>query len=145
MSQIKFYFILLIAAITTISCNKNDDDDIVVVPPKPYAEQYPLDIAAIEDYLKTNYISEIVNHPGFPDDQDVTIKKIPAGENHPTLWSYLNSPTLPRLSSREVLRGDVTYKIYTLLIREGIPGGTNPAGGEYPCNVDAVFAGYKGT
>nr|WP_315203800.1 FKBP-type peptidyl-prolyl cis-trans isomerase [uncultured Flavobacterium sp.] len=146
MSKIKFYFILLIAAITTFSCNKdNKDDDVVVTPPKPYAEQYSLDIAAIEDYLKTNYISEIVNHPGFPDDQDVTIKKIPAGENHSSLWSYLNSPTLPRLSSREVLRGDVTYKIYTLLIREGVQGGANPTGGEYPCNVDAVFVGYKGT
>jgi FKBP-type peptidyl-prolyl cis-trans isomerase FkpA len=145
MSKIKFYFIFLIATVISISsCNKDDNNSAEVTPPKPYAEQYPKDIAAIEDYLKTNYISEIVNHPGFPDDQDVTIKKIPAGENHSSLWSYLNSPTLPRLSSREVLRGDVTYKIYTLLIREGVQGGTNATGGEYPCNVDAVFVGYKG-
>lgn len=146
MSKIKFYFIVLMAAVTISSCNKNnDDDDIVITPPIPYADQYPKDIAAIEDYLKTNYISEIVNKPGFPEDQDVTIKKIPEGENHPTLWSYLNSPNLPRLTSRNVVYGDVTYKIYTLIIREGVKGGVNPSGGEYPCNVDAVFAGYKGT
>lgn len=145
MSKIKFYFIFLIATVVSISsCNK-DDNNAEVTPPKPYAEQYALDIVAIEDYLKTNYISEVINHPGFPDDQDVTIKKITDAATQPSLWSYLNSSTLPRLTNRDVLYGDVTYKIYTLVIREGIPGGTNPAGGEYPCNVDGVYCGYKGT
>lgn len=147
MSKIKFYFILLTAVVAVSSC-KNDDDNVEVTPPRDYQEQYNADIAAIEEYLKTNYISEIVNKPGFPEDQDITIKEILSGENHPSLWSYLNSPTLPRLSSRNVLIGDVTYKIYTLLVREGIQGGVDPSkqsGGEYPCNVDAVFAGYKGT
>lgn len=144
MSKIKFYFIFLIATVILIgSCNKDSNEP--VTPPKPYAEQYPLDIAAIEDYLKTNYISEIVNHPGFPDDQDITIKKITDAATQPSLWSYLNSATLPRLTSRDVSAHDITYKVYTLLIREGVSGGTVPVGGEYPCNVDAVFAGYKGT
>jgi FKBP-type peptidyl-prolyl cis-trans isomerase FkpA len=143
MSKIKFYFILLIATITIVSCSKDKDEP--VTPPKPFAEQYPIDIAAIEDYLKTNYISEIVNHPGFPDDQDVTIKKITDAATQPSLWSYLDSPTLPRLTSRNVSVHDITYKVYTLLIREGIKGGDKATGGEYPCNVDAVFAGYKGT
>jgi FKBP-type peptidyl-prolyl cis-trans isomerase FkpA len=145
MSKIKFYFILLIATITVISCNNNDNNDIEVVPPKPYTEQYKIDSLAIDDYLKTNYISEVVNNPGFPNDQDVIIKKIDDAATQKSLYSYLNSPTLPRLSSRDVVRGDVTYKIYTLLIREGLQGGANPAGGEYPCNVDAVFTGYKGS
>ncbi|QKJ64568.1 FKBP-type peptidyl-prolyl cis-trans isomerase [Flavobacterium sp. M31R6] len=152
MSKIKFYFILLIATITVISCNK-DDNNVEVTPPIPYAEQYPKDIAAIEDYLKTNYISKIVNHPGFPDDQDVTIEKITNAATQPSLWSYLNSPTLPRLTSRNVDTskelgsplGGVTYKIYTLLIREGVKNSTVNSGGEYPCNVDGVYAGYKGT
>jgi FKBP-type peptidyl-prolyl cis-trans isomerase FkpA len=149
MSKIKFYFILLIATVVTMSsCNKDDNNDVPVTPPKPFDEQYKIDIAAIEDYLKTNYISEIVNNPGFPDDQDVTIKKITDAATQPPLWSYLNSPTLPRLTSRNVVIGTVTYKVYTLLIREGVQGGLNSSslsGGEYPCNVDAVFAGYKGT
>jgi FKBP-type peptidyl-prolyl cis-trans isomerase FkpA len=144
MNKIKFYFILLIAAITTISCNKDDDKE-PVTPPKPFAEQYPKDSLAIDNYLKTNYISEIVNKPGFPEDQDVTIKKITVAATQPSLWSYLDSPTLPRLTSRNVVIGTVTYKVYTLLIREGVKGGVNPAGGEFPCNVDGVFAGYKGT
>jgi FKBP-type peptidyl-prolyl cis-trans isomerase FkpA len=148
MSKIKFYFIFLIATVVLISsCNK-DDDNTEVTPPIPFADQYPKDIAAIEDYLKTNYISEVVDKPGFPEDQDVTIKKINDATTQASLWSYLNSPTLPRLTSRNVVIGTVTYKVYTLLIREGVQGGLNSSslsGGEYPCNVDAVFAGYKGT
>ncbi|MDR6846501.1 FKBP-type peptidyl-prolyl cis-trans isomerase [Flavobacterium granuli] len=145
MNKIKLNFILLIAAVVTISsCNKNDDD-VEVTPPKPYAEQYPIDSLAINNYLKTNYISEIVNHPGFPDDQDVTIKKITDAGTQPSLWSYLNSPTLPRLTFRNVSAHGITYKVYTLLIREGIKGGDKATGGEYPSNVDAVFAAYKGT
>jgi FKBP-type peptidyl-prolyl cis-trans isomerase FkpA len=145
MSKIKFYFILLIATITIISCNNNDDNDVSITPPKPYGEQYDIDIVAIEDYLKTNYISEIVNHPGFPDDQDVTIKKITDAASQPSLWSYLDSPALPRLTSRNVSLHNITYKVYTLVIREGVKGGISPSGGEYPCNLDGVFAGYKGT
>ena len=145
MNKIKFYFIVLIAIFTLNSCNKDDDNDVVITPPRDFAEQYATDIAAIEDYLKTNYISNIVNKPGFPEDQDVTISKITDAATQPSLMSYLNSSTLPRLTSRNVSLHNITYKVYTLLIREGLQGGTNPSGGEYPSNVDAVFAGYKGT
>jgi FKBP-type peptidyl-prolyl cis-trans isomerase FkpA len=144
MNKIKFYFIVLMAVVAISSCNK-DDDNIEVVPPRDYAEQYASDIDSIEKFLNTNYISEIVDKPGFPEDQDITMSVIPAGGNQPSIMSYLNSPTLPRLTSRDVKMGEVTYKIYTLLIREGLSGGTKPTGGEYPCNIDAVFAGYKGT
>jgi FKBP-type peptidyl-prolyl cis-trans isomerase FkpA len=135
---------LITAVVLMSSCNK-DDNNADVTPPKPYAEQYPIDIAAIEDYLKTNYISEIVNHPGFPDDQDVTIKKITDPLTQPSLYSYLDSPTLPRLTSRNVSLHNIIYKVYTLVIREGVKGGAPVSGGEYPSNVDGVFAGYKGT
>jgi hypothetical protein len=141
MSKIKFYFIFLIATVVSISsCNK-DDNNADVTPPKPYAEQYPLDIVAIEDYLKANQFT-VLSNPGFPDDQDVTISKI---TDKPSIWSYLDSPTLPRLTSRDVSLHGITYKVYTLVIREGVKGGTPVSGGEYPSNVDGVFAGYKGT
>jgi FKBP-type peptidyl-prolyl cis-trans isomerase FkpA len=145
MNKFKFYFISLIATIVAVSsCNNDDDDGVELTPPKPYAEQYAIDSLAIDDYLKTNYISNIVNAPGLPEDQDVIIKKITDAATQPSLWSYLNSPTLPRLSSRNVSLHGLTYKFYTLLIREGSKG-TNGVGKEYPSNVDAVFAGYKGT
>ncbi|WP_264563468.1 FKBP-type peptidyl-prolyl cis-trans isomerase [Flavobacterium sp. N3904] len=142
MSKIKFYFILLIATIAVISCNK-DDNSVTPTPVKPYAEQYPIDSLAINTYLKTNYFT-VLNHPGFPDDQDVTITKITPTGNQPSIWSYLNSPTLPKLLSREVYHNKITYKIYYLVIKEGVKD-ANGIGGESPCNVDAVFTGYKGT
>jgi FKBP-type peptidyl-prolyl cis-trans isomerase FkpA len=146
MNKIKFYFIFLITTVVFISsCDDNDNNGATAVPPKPYAEQYAIDSLAIDEYLKTNYISEIVNNPGFPNDQDVTIKKIDNPATQTSLFSYLNSPTLPRLSSRSLKLHGLVYNIYTLVIREGVKGGSKASGGEYPCNVDAVFAGYKGT
>jgi FKBP-type peptidyl-prolyl cis-trans isomerase FkpA len=143
MSKIKFYFILLIATVVTISsCNDDDKKDVVVVPPIPYADQYPVDIAAIEDYLKTNYIT-VLDHPGFTDDQDITITKIPQGGTQPSIWSYTDSPTFPKLLVRNVERHGITYKLYYLVTREGIKD-VNSVGGESPSNADAVFAAYKG-
>lgn len=135
MSQIKFYFILLIAAITTISCNKNDDDDIVITPPKPFAEQYPVDSLMIYNYLKKNYIT-VVDAPGETKDQDVTITPIPTGGTQPSIYSYLNSSTFPKLTFREVDLHGVKYKLYYLVLREG--------SGERPCNVDDVLTSYNG-
>jgi FKBP-type peptidyl-prolyl cis-trans isomerase FkpA len=145
MNKFKFYFILSITTLALFSCSKKKEDEVIFTPPRDYAVQYDADNEAIEGYLKTNYISEIVNNPGFPNDQDVTIKKITDAASQPSLWSYLDSPSLPRLASRNVSLHGITYKVYTLVVREGVKGGSPVAGGEYPCNVDAVFADYKGT
>jgi hypothetical protein len=131
MNKIKFYFILLIAiVVTTSSCNKDNNNDIPYVPPKPYAEQYPIEIAAIEDYLKANYIT-VVNNPGAVNDQDITITKLDA--DHPTsIWDQKVYP----LKSRNVELHGIVYKLYYLVLREGV--------GESPCNVDGVLIAYKG-
>ena len=135
MNKFKFYFIVITASVLFFSCSKNDND-ITIAPPVDYAVQYPIDIALIEDYLKTNYFT-VVNHPGFVDDQDVTIKKIDAGQ--PSIMSYLNADTYPKLLVRNVKMHNVAdgYNIYYLVLRPGV--------GISPCNVDGVLAGYKGT
>lgn len=134
MYKIKFYFILLIATITVISCNKADDPE-PVEPPRDYATQYAAESVLIETYLKTNYIT-VVNNPGMPDDQDVTITLIPEGGTQPSILSYLNSPTYPKLLNRIVKRNGVVYSLYYLVLREGV--------GESPSNVDGVLTAYKG-
>jgi hypothetical protein len=48
----------------------------------------------------------------------------------------LNSTTFPKLLSRPVKLHDITYKLYYLVLREGV--GTSPS------NVDGVLAVYKG-
>ena len=138
MNKFKYYFILLTLTVSISSCSKKKEDE-VVTPPRAYNVQYATDIADIEEYLKTNYIT-VVNHPGFADDQDVTIAKITDAPNQPSIYSYLNSPTYPKLLVREVSKNklihDVPYKIYYLVLRPGI--------GQSPCNVDGVLASYRG-
>jgi hypothetical protein len=129
MSKIKFYIVLFIAAVTINSC-KNDDDDVEITPPRPYDEQYSKDIAMIEDYLKANYIT-VVNAPGETKDQDVTIAKLDA-DHTVSIWDQKEYA----LVSRDVKLHGITYKLYYLILRQGV--------GEKPCNVDDVFASYNG-
>jgi hypothetical protein len=131
MNKFKFYFILLITTVSLFSCSKNDS--ATVEPPRVYSEQYATDLTDIEEYLKTNYIT-VVNHPGFVDDQDVTITKIDAAQ--PSIYSYLDSPTYPKLLVRTVNLNSVDYKLYYLVLRPGV--------GESPCNVDGVLTSYRG-
>lgn len=135
MNKFKYYFILIITTLFLFSCSK-DDDTVETVPLRDYAEQFAADNAAIEEYLKTYYIT-VTNNPGEPDDQDVKIEKITVADPKPSIWSYLNSATFPKLLSREVKLHDITYTMYYLVLREGV--------GESPCNVDGIFAAYKGT
>lgn len=134
MYKFKFYFILTITSLALFSCSKNDDS-IDNTPPREYSVQYATDLTDIEEYLKTYYIT-VTDHAGFTDDQDVTFTKIPTGGSQPTIYSYLNSATYPKLLSKEVSLHDITYKLYYLVLRPGT--------GQSPCNVDGVLAAYKG-
>ncbi len=133
MNKFKYYFIALVATISFFSCSK--DNPVETVPLREYSVQYKTDLATIEEYLKTYYIT-VKNNPGFNDDQDITFTKIPTNGTQPSIWSYLNSSTFPKLLAREVKLHDITYKVYYLVLREG--------NGEKPSNVDAVLASYRG-
>jgi hypothetical protein len=129
MNKFKFYFILSITTISLFSCSKNDDN-AEITPPRDYAVQYATDLTDIEEYLKTYYIEDV------SPDVDTKITKIPAGGTQASVWSYLNNTGFPKLLSREVKLHDITYKLYYLVLREGI--------GQSPSNVDAVLAAYRG-
>ena len=133
MNKFKFYFIVTITTLSLFSCDKNDP--VEITPPRAYAEQYKTDIADIEKYLNTYYIT-VVNNPGKTDDQDVTITKIPDGGTQRSIMSYKDATTYPKLLFRTVKLHDVDYKLYYLVLRPGI--------GESPCNVDGVFTSYRG-
>lgn len=128
MNKFKYYFILFITTITLFSCTK--DEDAIITPPREFAVQYATDLNDIEEYLKNYYIEDI------SPDVDTKIIKIPAGGNKPSIWSYLNSNTFPKLLSREVKLHDITYKLYYLVLREGV--------GQQPSNTDGVLTAYKG-
>ncbi|RTY86104.1 FKBP-type peptidylprolyl isomerase [Flavobacterium sp. GSN2] len=133
MNKFKYYFILLITTISLFSCSK--DEAAEIQPPRDFAVQYATDLTDIEEYLKNYYIT-VVNHAGFPDDQDVSYTKIPAGGSQPSIWSYKDKTTFPKLLSRDVKLHDITYTLYYLVLREGA--------GKSPTNTDAVLASYKG-
>jgi hypothetical protein len=129
MNKFKYYFILMIGVVSLFSCSKNDTP--TVEPLRDYAVQYASDNTDIEEYLKTNYIT-VVNHPGFIDDQDISIVKIPAGGTQKSIWDQ----TTYEIKSRNVSLHDITYKLYYLVLRTGT--------GIAPCNVDNVLSSYKG-
>lgn len=139
MNKVTFYFILSIATLFLFSCDKTDPP-AEPTPPRAYADQYKTDSADIEEYLNTYYIT-VVNNPGKPDDQDVTMTKIPAGGTQRSIKSYdanafVGSTVFPQLWSRDVKLHNITYKLYYLILRPGT--------GESPCNVDGVFTSYRG-
>ncbi|MFL9831589.1 FKBP-type peptidyl-prolyl cis-trans isomerase [Flavobacterium sp. ST-87] len=136
MNKFRYYFILIITTLSLFSCSK-DDNTIEEVPLRDYGEQHAKDNDSIEKYLNNYYIEEITDAPGEPQDQDIKMTKIPEGGTQESIMSLLNSPTFPKLLEKEIKLHDITYKLYYLVLREGV--------GEKPTNVDGVFADYKGT
>ncbi len=128
MNKIKYYFTALITILTLFSCSKNEI--AAETPAKDFGPQYNIEIANIETYLKTYYISNISN------DKDVSFEKIPDGGTQASIYSLLNNPTCPKLLSKDVDLHGITYKLYYLLLSEGT--------GESPCNVDNVLTAYRG-
>ncbi|MEN2402704.1 FKBP-type peptidylprolyl isomerase [Flavobacterium sp. MC2016-06] len=129
MNKLKYYFVLLLAGTAIISCNKSGDDDATVAPLHDYTEQFNTDNANIEEYLNTNYITVTA-------DMDVTMSKITDPSTQPSIMSYLNSASFPKLLLRNIDLHGITYKMYYLVLREGI--------GRSPMNTDGVLTAYKG-
>ena len=126
MNKFKYYFILLIATVSLFSCSKNT----TVTPPRDYTVQNNTDNADIEEYLKNNFIT-VINHPGFNDDQNVTIAPIANGET--SIWDQKTYQLKTRITNIH----NIDYTIYYLVLRQGE--------GDSPCNVDGVLTSYKGS
>lgn len=144
MNKFKFYFILFSTLLVLFSsCNK-DDDDPTVTPLRDFDEQYATDIANIEKYLQTHYLNlENITDIASIVNSDNLIKKLPTtGTIPPSIYSLLNSQTLPRLLYKEVTIAshemNSPYRVYYLQFREG-----NST--EKPCPLDEVLVTYRGT
>jgi len=125
---------LLIVLLASIySCQPTDTTSSD--PIRDYKAQTAFDMQNIEAYLKSHYI-EVVNHPGFNDDMDVTITKIPDGGTQVSIWDQTEYP----LQTYELNTGYVDYDVYYLKLREG--SGPNSVA---PTNVDSILAAYKGS
>ena len=143
MNKFKFYFIVLITTFSLFSCSK-DDTTTEITPIRDYKLQFDADNATIETYLEANYII-VTDNPGETDDQDVTIAKITDAATQPSIMSYLNSATFPKLLTRLVNLHGIEYTIYYLVLREGKENNVTLKGGKSPTNTDAVLASYSGS
>lgn len=132
MNKFKLYFLVISVGLILFSCNKDEAPE--PIPIRDFATQYETEIKTIQNYLKTSYIQEIIDHPGFPDDQDIKIAKIPQGNT--TFVSLWNSPML---DSTIVKLHDITYTLYYLKLRQG-----DIINGNSPCRADAVLDSYVG-
>lgn len=127
--------LLFIIGLTVVSCSKSDSS---TEPLRDYAEQKVKDMANIETFMHTHYMT-VVSNPGGTDDQDVTFTLIPAGGTQTSIWDQTTYPIQTREITVRQNDVDIPYKIYYIKLREG--SGPNS---KSPCNVDRVLTAYKG-
>jgi hypothetical protein len=127
--------LLFVIGMTIVSCTKDDSGS---QPLRDFADQYIKDLANIETFMKTHYMT-VVSNPGATDDQDVTFTIIPEGGTQVSIWDQTTYPILSRNVTVKQNNEDITYKIYYIKLREG--SGPNS---KSPCNVDRVLTAYKG-
>jgi hypothetical protein len=117
-----FKIVLVLSLLTSLfSCQKTDD--VTAPPARPYDEVYAEDIAKIEDFLDTHYVT-------VDADFNTTFTLIPDGGTQ----TPISQMTELEFVNRTI--HDISYKIYYLKLREGI--------GENPTRVDSSFVSYKG-
>ncbi len=115
----------VVLAILFAGCPK--DDSITIEPPRPFAEQKPIDEAAIDDFLATHFVT-------IDADYNTTFTLIEDGGTETPIKD------MPNLTFKTVERNDLTYKLYYLMLNEGdVVEGINPI------KVDSVFVAYKGS
>jgi hypothetical protein len=127
--------LLFITGISIVSCSKDKES---VAPLRDYTAQYATDLASIETFMQTHYMT-VVNSPGNTEDMDVTYTLITDPGTQTSIWNQTTYPIQTRLVTVTQDDVEVTYKLYYLKLREG-SGATSKS----PCNVDRVLTSYRG-
>ncbi|WP_324069547.1 MAG: FKBP-type peptidylprolyl isomerase [Flavobacterium sp.] len=115
--------IVLVLSLFTGFYSCQNEDSTSATPDRPYEEVYLEDIAEIEDFLHTHYVT-------VDSDFNTTFTQIPDGGSQTPIWD------MPELDTIQRKRHDITYTIYYLNLREG--------SGENITRVDSSFVSYKG-
>jgi len=106
-----------------VGCQK--EEDFNSTPPRPYDEVYEEDIAEIEEFLNTHYVT-------IDSENNTEFFEIEEGGTETPISA------MPELVYKDlyVESHNVNYKIYYLNLREGI--------GESPTKIDSAMFAYKG-
>lgn len=99
------------------------DDEPVTVEARPYAEVYAEDIAEIEDFMDTHFMT-------VDADFNVTYTEITGSTPGTPISSR------PDLEFKTISKGGVDHKLYFIKLNEGV--------GSNPTVLDSVFSAYKG-
>ncbi len=130
----KFFKIVFVCSLSVFMIACDQQDAVPVTPTTPYAVQYPIDLAAIETYMKTHRIN-VVDNPGEPNDKDVTFTAVTSGDAN-SIWGSGTTPKSSVLTKMVTFAG-IEYKVYYLSLREGV--------GVKPSSADKVLVSYKGS
>jgi hypothetical protein len=110
------------------------DDETTTIQSRPYLEVYNEDIAEIEDFMDSHYITVDANY-------NVSFTKITATTPGTPIFDALdtsasqNNPAKP-LKFKTISKEGVDHKLYYLKLNEGM--------GSNPTRLDSVFTSYKG-
>ncbi|MGV9003855.1 FKBP-type peptidyl-prolyl cis-trans isomerase [Flavobacterium sp.] len=136
MNKVLKSILLVFGLVLVASCSKSDSSTLA--PLRDYEVQKAADMASIETFMKTHYMT-VTSSPGTDDDMDVTYTVIPAGGTQVSIWDQTDYPRMTREVTVRQGDADVVYNVYYLMLREG-----SGAESKSPCNVDSVLAGYRG-
>lgn len=112
----------VVLATTLVACPNTDD--ATTSPPRDYQEVYDEDLAEIQDFLDTHFVT-------VDSDFNTTFELIADGGTETPISD------MTELDSVSITTHDISYKIYYLKLREGV--------GESPTRLDSAFVAYKGT
>lgn len=110
------------------------DDETPPIQSRPYLEVYNEDIAEIEDFMESHYITVDASY-------NVSFTKITATTPGTPIFDALdtsasqNNPAKP-LKFKIISKEGVDHKLYYLKLNEGM--------GSNPTRLDSVFTSYKG-
>lgn len=104
-----------------VGCPK--DDAPTEEEARPYLDVYNEDIAEIEDFMETHFMTVDGNY-------NVTFTKITSSTPGTPISDH------PNLTFKMVAKGGVDHKLYYIKLREGV--------GENPTKLDSIMTSYKG-
>ncbi|MEC4005281.1 hypothetical protein OX283_011495 [Flavobacterium sp. SUN052] len=114
--------------IAIASCSHNSTTETSI---NDYATQYTTDLAAIDDYIDTHYMTFDANY-------NVAFDTILPTTSHLSI----RNDTAFQLQDTTVAEDGINYKVYFIKFREG---GTLANPGKRPTQVDSVHVSYRGS
>lgn len=131
----KITLVVLLLTIFNFGC-KNDDDGTVAVETRDETEVYNEDILEIEDFLSThtyNYQEFDFSDPYNQSNDDFEIEFSLIDDANPDADALIDRP---ELTFKIVEQNDIEYKLYVLVLREGLGNTVN--------SLDRAVVTYRG-